>query len=1178
VNVPFISYAQNAEDVVLWRVFERVGRGCYVDVGAADPNEDSVTRAFYDAGWRGVNVEPEPTFAEALRCFRPGDVIVQKAAGAANGVLTLHVADGTGLSTLSGEVAERVSRSGQLFHDIVVEVTTLDEILEEAGLSGVEIHFLKIDVEGHESEALEGLTLSRWKPWVLIVEATEPMSPNQSHGRWEGSVLADGYVFALFDGLNRFYVSPDHPELGSKLAYPACVFDQPYLRSDIVKELERRQNLPEIALLAQAKQLSDSDKRANYLAQQLGEVRGENMELIVDRQELRGHLRTVEQHVLSAEGDRDGYHQRLIESLSDSSALRATKAWRITRPLREIRGLKFQDRRAARRPSQVGNEATPSTSNASSRELELVDGNTGDRGHDQIASFELRVSQATQLLVGKNNRDGAGGKMLLTDFAQAISQSAEEVGRLAWLCLVVSDGRYPAEDLVRSAVRILGRSGSEGLVSHMAERFERSLATLSAPVCGLDIRQNVVLVDITHTAIHDLHTGIQRVVRQLCARWFADERVVAVSWNHGGAGLRVLAMSERRRMIHWFDHMHGSGSGVEMREPLEENGWPVVPWGSRLVIPELSADPSRCSGYGGLNASAVLSGLSHIGYDMIPIFASETVTNGLPGAFADYLSNLKYADRLSTISEATAIEFSAFAAALASQGINGPQIKAHALPTDDPQVEADSLAALESELSLDGSPLVLVVGSHEPRKNHLVVLDAAEELWANGHWFHLALMGGSSWKDAEFNSEVERLMGLGRPVHVLKRVTEDRLWAAYTRARFTIFPSLVEGFGLPIVESLRCGTPVITTDYGSMAEVAVGGGALLIDPRRTVDLVAAMENLLASDELLNSLVEEARGRIWKDWDQYAEEVWAHLVPEYPKFDKRLGSWLTETVVTSEPRVSGRLFDVARNVTYGDRKTISVDGKPKVIYGRIDDPYFSSILPGTHSNDFLSFVAKHHLAESSVVLDVGANIGVTATILANAVPEGRVIAFEPGSDTYQYLLETISANELTNCKALPLALGATSGPASFLENGTSGAASHLVVEGVSLGEGNVVVRVRTLDEVVEEEGISRLDLIKISVDGFEVEVIAGATHSIERFRPSVFLEFNTFTLIAYGNKNPRDVLTFLKSIFPHLYRFEAGRAIEITDEASVLEFIHDNLTKRGCVDDLLCTFDALPAFR
>ncbi len=77
--MPFVSYAQNFEDVILWRALKHVGRGFYIDIGAQDPVIDSVSLAFYEQGWRGVHVEPVAEYAEKLRKARPDEEVIQAA-------------------------------------------------------------------------------------------------------------------------------------------------------------------------------------------------------------------------------------------------------------------------------------------------------------------------------------------------------------------------------------------------------------------------------------------------------------------------------------------------------------------------------------------------------------------------------------------------------------------------------------------------------------------------------------------------------------------------------------------------------------------------------------------------------------------------------------------------------------------------------------------------------------------------------------------------------------------------------------------------------------------------------------------------------------------------------------------------------------------------------------------
>ena len=102
--------------------------------------------------------------------------------------------------------------------------------------------------------------------------------------------------------------------------------------------------------------------------------------------------------------------------------------------------------------------------------------------------------------------------------------------------------------------------------------------------------------------------------------------------------------------------------------------------------------------------------------------------------------------------------------------------------------------------------------------------------------------------------------------------------ASSREARFTVFPSINEGYGLPVAESLACGTPVVTSDYGTMKEIAdAGGGALLVDPRDDHSIADGMRRLLTDDTLLAELTAQATSRTPRTWDQYAEETWALLV-------------------------------------------------------------------------------------------------------------------------------------------------------------------------------------------------------------------------------------------------------------------------------------------------------------
>ncbi|MEX5744925.1 FkbM family methyltransferase [Massilia sp. X63] len=252
----FISYSQNSEDVLLWRALGHVKNGFYIDVGANDPEEHSVTKAFYDAGWRGVSIEPLPSFHQAFLAQRPRDVNLAIAAGSANGELTLYdTPQVRGWASPEQSVAELHRAEGHEVVELTVPVRTLASVCEEY-VRG-EIHFLKIDVEGFEGEVLKGMDFARWRPWVLVIEATLPNSRETNHAAWEHMVTGQRYRFAWFDGLNRYYVAEEHGELLPHFGIQPNVFDD-YISHHLDKAWASTRKL--------GRSLSDSERHAAELS------------------------------------------------------------------------------------------------------------------------------------------------------------------------------------------------------------------------------------------------------------------------------------------------------------------------------------------------------------------------------------------------------------------------------------------------------------------------------------------------------------------------------------------------------------------------------------------------------------------------------------------------------------------------------------------------------------------------------------------------------------------------------------------------------------------------------------------------------------------------------------------------------------------------------------------------
>jgi FkbM family methyltransferase len=297
-----VSYAQNGEDVVLWRALGSISAGRYVEVGANHPSHDSVTRAFYDAGWSGITIEPVPYFADLQRAERPRDHLVQAAiTNSGSGEITLHVVPGTGLSTIVDTVSDRHAAAGIEHTDLVVPTMRLDDVLADSEMTGQEIHFMLIDVEGAERDVLQSVDLGRWRPWVLVVESTAPASTVTTHNDWEPELLARGYEYCLFDGISRFYVAAEKADLlRAALSYPVCVWDDYQTLSTTIAMKERQELL-----------------------------------------EQTGHWRTVAlthwADAVSQGIGTSGSEAELEQAREQLVAIQNTVSWRVTRPLRGVR-------------------------------------------------------------------------------------------------------------------------------------------------------------------------------------------------------------------------------------------------------------------------------------------------------------------------------------------------------------------------------------------------------------------------------------------------------------------------------------------------------------------------------------------------------------------------------------------------------------------------------------------------------------------------------------------------------------------------------------------------------------------------------------------------------------------------------------------------------------------------
>ncbi|WP_309134389.1 glycosyltransferase family 1 protein [Cellulomonas sp.] len=433
----------------------------------------------------------------------------------------------------------------------------------------------------------------------------------------------------------------------------------------------------------------------------------------------------------------------------------------------------------------------------------------------------------------------------------------------AWLALAVLTGVLPDVATPLELARRVQLDGPQVLLDAALARFspdDDRPVVVAAP--------DEIVVDVFQTARLPRSTGIQRVSRALARAWHARPGVRLVGWDDTQTTVVDLTEDEIRCLL--TDGSAPPGPPPGFRRTV------VVPYRATYVLPELAVGPDLTPR---LQALAVYSGsrTGAVGFDCVPLTAAETTRPGTPSHFAGSLSALKHVDRVAAISASAAGEYRGWRTMVGASGLGGPDVVEVCLPMTEHRVDEDALAQARARFLVGDLPLVAVVGTHEPRKNHDGVLHAAQLLWAQGHRFSLLFVGAVGWRSEDFLASLEQARLQGRPVENVPSLDDELLAAVYSLARCTVFPSLNEGFGLPVAESIAAGTPVVTSAFGSMAEIAAGGGAVLVDPRDDHALAEGIRTLLVDDAEYARLRAQALGRRRGSWQEYADAVWDALV-------------------------------------------------------------------------------------------------------------------------------------------------------------------------------------------------------------------------------------------------------------------------------------------------------------
>lgn len=386
-----------------------------------------------------------------------------------------------------------------------------------------------------------------------------------------------------------------------------------------------------------------------------------------------------------------------------------------------------------------------------------------------------------------------------------------------------------------------------------------------------------LLLDLSHTCHTRARTGIQRVTRSLHTALGDRARAIThdphlgawrelEAWEH--ANLAALNPSPKRG-ARW---PLGAQVRGQLRRRFGRGGNPL-PENAGLIVPEVfspgvaSALPALFSRIGGPKVALF--------HDAIALRFPELTPAKTVARFPAYLVELLDFDGVAAVSEDSRAALVDYWSWLGASPC--PPVRAIPLGVD-PRAPAPTAGTAPP-----AAPIVLCVGSIEGRKNHLALLEACEQVWAAGGRFSLHLIGlAQPATAAAALARIRALQEAGRPLRYDGPVGEAALAEAYAGCTLTVYPSQVEGFGLPVIESLTHGKPCICSARGALGESSRGGGCVALDAVDAPALAAAITRLLASPADVSALASAARNRKFRTWRDYADELAAWMAELSPR--------------------------------------------------------------------------------------------------------------------------------------------------------------------------------------------------------------------------------------------------------------------------------------------------------
>ena len=856
---------------MLYRVFKNQTNGFYVDVGAAWPTFHSVTKSFYDLGWSGINIEPNINLFQELSRERTRDLNLNVAAGLQKTESLLFVIEGTGLSTLNSEISTLHESNGWKLTPTLVKVLSLREIFDKFLQPVQEIHFLKIDVEGFEREVILGNNWDKYRPWIVIIETKHPIRSDEIHKECEKILFESDYVFGYFDGLNRFYVAKERSDLLEDLSTPPNVLDEFVLAE--VADLKSE-------FVSTKADLFDLEAKLRKISEELAERVEERDGVAKENDELGTQVAQLRE--LSALANQELAQERDLSALANQELAQE----------RELSALANQELAQERELSALANQEL-----AQERELHQSAAHSKSLIEIELRqiknSFVFRKTEFLRRIYFKLRQRFRGKalkefklKKLKTVKYLVLKNIALKFSKLTKkyqiLDLITRYLLSKSPKLRASVYTILTQTDQVPLDSFRELRPQVIESNLSSTFKDFFLRdsERIIFFYVEHTASFNRTTGVQRVAHKIAINLLAhQEKLVLIKLDKVTLSLAPLSLEElsnfarNANCLEFLDDLTYYEDSIFSKLLSSLKDRRAKSW---LFVPEVTYHSTHSKQP--TNRLIKLSKdfglkIGFIYYDSIPFISNDAKSSA--EEHSRYLSSLALADIIWPISDYSANHLKHYFLNVEKLDFEElPIISKIDLASD---METPRRISSESE----SRRIVLSVGTIDSRKNQISLIKAFNKYcdkYPDTDW-QLYVVGLIR---EDYRETIEAESRWNHRIRFFYDATDIEVAHFYNICDFTVFPSVEEGFGLPITESLWNFKPCLCANFGVMAEVARTGGCVVVDTKDSDEISEVLEKLINEPLLREVKKSEIISRETTTWFEYTSALLGTINPLFFK--------------------------------------------------------------------------------------------------------------------------------------------------------------------------------------------------------------------------------------------------------------------------------------------------------